>query len=64
VGTIAYRVLASTGTLEAAAAAAEPGPLHPGILLAAWDGRMADLDHLARALAEHDLLADPAGLPD
>jgi alkylation response protein AidB-like acyl-CoA dehydrogenase len=60
VGRIAYRVLASTGTLDAAALAEERGPLHPGTLLGAWDGRLADLDHLAAWLPDHDLLADPA----
>lgn len=60
VGRIAYRVLASTGVLDARAVGAEAGPLHPGTLLAAWDGRMADLDRLASWLPEHDLLADPA----
>ena len=60
VGTIAYRVLASTGTLDAAALAAETGPLHPGTVLAAWDGRLQDLDFLATQLPEEDLLADPS----
>jgi alkylation response protein AidB-like acyl-CoA dehydrogenase len=60
VGLIAYRILASTDTLAAAATAAEPGPLHPGTLLAAWDGRMTDLDLLASQLPERDLLEDPA----
>jgi alkylation response protein AidB-like acyl-CoA dehydrogenase len=63
VGRIAYRILASTAALDAEAVAAEKGPLHPGTLLAAWDGRMTDLDRLAAWLPEHDLLADPA-LPE
>jgi hypothetical protein len=36
------------------------GPLHPGLLLAAWHGRVQDLDYLATQLPEEDLLTDPA----
>lgn len=60
VGLTAYRVLGSTGTLDAQALAAEAGALGPGTVLSAWDGRLADLDFLAeQLLAEEDLLADP-----
>lgn len=60
VGRVACRVLSGTGTVAAAQLATQDGPLHPSLLMGAWDGRVEDMDRLAAWLASEDLLADPA----
>jgi alkylation response protein AidB-like acyl-CoA dehydrogenase len=53
-----YRILAGTGTLQAEEASTLGGPLAPAPLMTGLCGQAGDMDLLAEAMAEEDLLAD------